>query len=67
MGVKGTLKRERMFRYKKSIDETIPPDRLNSTKVQVGEDTFEAVPTSWYLGDMIGELGDAISECITAE
>ena len=56
-----------MFRYKKSIDETIPRDRLNSTKVQVGEDTFEAVPTSWYLGDMIGELGDAISECITAE
>ena len=49
-----------MFRWKKCKGESVPPDTLNSIQVHVGEDTFEAVLTFWYLGDMIGELGGCV-------
>ena len=58
-----------MFRCKKCKVESAPTDNLNSTQVHVGEDTFEAVPTIQYLGDMIEESGgcvDATSARITA-
>ena len=57
-----------MFRCKKCKGEIVPTDSLNSTQVHVGEDTFEAVSTFQYLGDVLGELGgcvDATSICIT--
>ena len=56
-----------MFRCKKCKGEIVPTDSLNSTQVHVGEDTFEAVSTFQYLGDVLGELGgcvDATSTCI---
>ena len=46
---------ESMFRWKKYKGESAPTDSLNSTQVHVGEDTFEAVPTFQYVGDVIGE------------
>ena len=67
-GVKETLKKESMFRYKKCKGKCVPIGSLNFTQVKVSEDTFEAVPTFQYLGDMIRESGgcvDATSECIT--
>ena len=48
--------------------ESAPTGSLNFTQVQVGEDTFEAVLTFQYLGDVIGESGscvDATSARIT--
>ena len=42
---------------------------MNSTQVHIGEDTFEAVSTFRYLGDVIGESGgcvDATGAGITA-
>ena len=68
-GVKETLKKESMFRYKKGKGENVPTGSLNSTQVHVGEDTFEAVRTFQYLGDVTGESGgcvDATSAKITA-
>ena len=59
-----------MFRCKKCKGESAPTGSLNSTQVNVGENTFEAVPTFQYLGgDIIGESGgckDAPSTHITA-
>ena len=68
-GVKGTLKKESMFRCKKCKGESTPADSLNFIQVHIGEDTSEAVPTFQYLGDVIGESGgcvDATSARITA-
>ena len=53
-GVKGILKKESMFRCEKCKGESVPTDSFNSTQVHVVEDTFEAVPTFQYLGDMLG-------------
>ena len=33
--------------------ESAQTDSLNSTQLHVGEDSFEALPTLQYLGDMI--------------
>ena len=44
-GVKGTLKKESMFRCKKCKGESAPTDSFNFTQVYVGEDTLEAVTT----------------------
>ena len=38
-GVKGTLKKEHMFRSKKCKGESAPPDSLNFAQVHIGEDT----------------------------
>ena len=68
-GVKGTLKKESMFRCKKCKGKNAPTDSLNSTQLHVSEDKFEAVPTFQYLGDVIGESGccvDATSTRINA-
>ena len=49
--------------------ESAPTDSLNFIQVHVGEDTFKAVLTFQYLGDVIGEsVGyvDATSTCIPA-
>ena len=57
-----------MFRCKKCKGESAPTGSLNLMQVHAGEDTFEAVPTFEYLGDVIGESGgcvDATSACIT--
>ena len=65
--LQGTVKKERMFRCKKCKGEIVPTDSLNSIQVHVGEDTFEAVSTFQYLGDVLGELGgcvDVTSTCI---
>ena len=59
-GVKGTLKKESMFRCQKFRGESAPTDSLNSTQVHVGEGTCDAVPTFQNLGDVIGESGDCI-------
>ena len=67
-GVKGTLKKERIFRCNKCKGESVPPDNLTSTQVHVGEDTIQAATTFWYLADVIGESGgcvDASSARIT--
>ena len=67
--VKRTLKKESMFRCKKCKGESVPSNSLNSTQVHVSKDTFDAVPTFQYLGDVIGESGgctDATSARITA-
>ena len=40
--------------------ESAPTGSLNFTQVQVGEDTFEAVLTFQYLGDVIGESGSCV-------
>ena len=68
-GVKGALKKESMFSCRKCNGEIVPPDSWNSTQVHIGEDTFEAVSTFRYLGDVIGESSgcvDATSARITA-
>ena len=52
-GVKGTLKKKNMFRCKKCTGESAPIGSMNLTQVKVGEDTFEAVPTFQYLGDVM--------------
>ena len=68
-GVKAALKKESMFSCRKCKGEIVPPDSLNSTQVHIGEDTFEAVSTFRYLGDVIGESGgcvEATSARITA-
>ena len=57
MGLKGTLKKESMFRDARSVKVSVITDSLNSTQVHVGEDTFEAVSTFQYLGDVTGESG----------
>ena len=49
-----------MFRWKKCKGESAPTDGLNFTQVHVGEDTFEAVPTFQYFGDVIGESGGCV-------
>ena len=59
-GVKGTLKKESMFRCKNCKGESAPTGILNFTQMHAGEDTFEAVPTFQYLGDVIGESGGCI-------
>ena len=56
-GVKGALKKESMFRCNKCKGESVPTDSLNSTQVHVDKDTFEALSTFQYLGDVIGESG----------
>ena len=69
LGVKGTLKKESMFKCKKCKGESVPTDSLNSTQVHFNEDTIEAVPTFQHLSDMIGEscgCVDATSAHITA-
>ena len=53
----------------RSVKVSVITDSLNSTQVHVGEDTFEAVSTFQYLGDVTGESGgciDANSARITA-
>ena len=58
-----------MFRCQNCRGESAPTDSLNSTQVHVSEDTFQAVPTFQYLGDVIGESGgcvDTTSAPITA-
>ena len=68
-GVKGTLKKESMFRCKKCKGDNVPTDSMNFIQVHVGEDTFEAVPTFQYLREVIEESGgcvDATSTRITA-
>ena len=68
-GLKGTLKKEHMFRCKMCKGESVPPDSLNSTQVHVGLGTFEPEPTFQYLGEVIRESGgctDATSTRITA-
>lgn len=67
--VKGKLKKDSMFRYKKYRGDIAPPDSLNFTDVHIGEDMFEAVSTFRYLGNVIGESCgciDATSAHITA-
>ena len=44
-GVKGTMKKESMFRCKKCKGESVPTDSLNFSLVQVGEDILEVGPT----------------------
>ena len=41
----------------RSVKVSVITDSLNSTQVHVGEDTFEAVSTFQYLGDVTGESG----------
>ena len=50
-----------MFRCKKCKGESAPTERLNSTQVHVGEDTFKVV-TFQYLGDVIRESSDCVDE-----
>ena len=50
-----------MFRCKKCKGESAPTERLNSTQVHVGEDTFKAV-TFQYLDDVIRESSDCVDE-----
>ena len=54
-----------MFRCKKCKGESAPTDSLNFIQVHVGEDTFEAVPTFQYLGDVIGESGGCVDATST--
>ena len=49
-----------MFRCKNCKGESAPTGILNFTQMHAGEDTFEAVPTFQYLGDVIGESGGCI-------
>ena len=49
-----------MFRCQKCKGKSVLTDSLNSTQVHVGEDTFEAVPTFQYPGDVTGESGGCI-------
>ena len=66
---KRTLKKESIFRCKKCKGESAPTDSLNFILVHVSEDTFEAVPTFQYFGNVIGESGgcvDVTSAHITA-
>ena len=68
-GIKRTLKKESMFRCKKCKGQTAPTDSLNSNQVNIDEDTFEAVQTFQYLGEVNVELGgcvDAPSTWLTA-
>ena len=51
-GVKRTLKKGSVFRCKKWKGESLPTSSWNFTQVHVVEETFEAVPTLQYLGDM---------------
>ena len=47
-----------MFSCRKCKGESVPPEKLNSTQIHIGENKFEAALTFWYLGDMIGESGN---------
>ena len=49
-----------MFRCYNCKGESAPTDSLNFTQVHDGEDTFEAVSTFQYLGDVIGESGGCV-------
>ena len=60
-GVKGTLNKESMFRYRKCKGEKVPNGSLNFTHcIHVDEDTFKAVPTFQYIGEVIGESGGCV-------
>ena len=54
------MKKERTFRCRKCKGESAPIDSLNFTQVHVREDTFEAVQTFQYLGDVIGDLDGCV-------
>ena len=47
-----------MFSCRKCKGESVPPEKLNSTQVHIGENKLEAASTFWYFGDMIGESGN---------
>ena len=51
-----------MFRCKECKGESAPTERLNSTQVHVSKDTFKAVITFQYLGDVIRESSDCVDE-----
>ena len=39
-----------------SFNKSVPPDSLNSTQANASKNTFKAVPTFQYLGDVIENL-----------
>ena len=50
-----------MFRCRKCKGEKVPNGSLNFTHcIHVDEDTFKAVPTFQYIGEVIGESGGCV-------
>ena len=48
--------KKRKFQCRKCKGQSVPTNSFNSTQVHIDGDTFKAVPTFWYFGDVIGEL-----------